>query len=68
MTDNDTTVEDMKKTLKCGRVGRVVSFENPPNSQADQAVIMNLCEVEVFGFNFSGIRLFIFLKRKMLND
>ena len=58
MTDNDTRVEDMKKTLKCGRIGRVVSFENPPDSQPDQAVIMNLCEVEVFGLNFSGTRIF----------
>ena len=49
---NDTTVEDMKITLQCDKVGRVVSFEIPPNPK--EVVMLTLCEVDVFGYETSG--------------
>ena len=55
VSENDTTVEDMEINLECDQVGRVVSFESLPNPQ--DAVILTLCEVKVFGFNSSGLNL-----------
>ena len=55
VTENDTTVEDMEINLECDQVGRVVSFESLPNPL--DAVILTLCEVKVFGFNYSGLNL-----------
>ena len=51
VTKNDTKLKDMKITMKCDRVGRVVSFEIPPNNL--EVVMLTLCEVEVFGFRNS---------------
>ena len=55
VTNNDTTPDDMKITLKCNRIGRVVSFEIPPNSK--ELVILTLCEVNVYGTEFTGVKL-----------
>ena len=42
------TVDEMEITLICNRVGRVVSFEIPPD--ANEAATLTLCEVQVYGF------------------
>ena len=63
--ESDTELEDMKITLECEQVGRVVSLEIPPNPP--EAVIMNLCEVQVYGFNYSGSNHSISIVRKYLH-